>query len=259
MYKNLVKSTLKHIWHNNTSIPYVEDGLTIFSKGGGMCIDLLKKHGAILLDNISPNKQSVKQIADPLGPIRYTKYDYIWDTNGTKSNKTNDSVYSKASLPPHTDLTYLDYPPRWQLFLCKKQDTRRNMGDTLLVDGLSIAQDIEENYPDYYDRLTKEKFISICSEEKLVSTKQIIKYSDDKRYPRIYFNSIDMVIPNNRYDDYYYPYNIFKILTLDEHYKKQFKLKKNQALIIDNHRILHGRTSFLKERNFLGCYIDEIF
>ena len=67
---------------------------------------------------------------------------------------------------------------------------------------------------------------------------------------KIHFNMSDMVtsdcehalVLNNIIHQPYFPI--------------QFRLHKNQALIVDNHRILHGRTSFEGERNLMGCYVS---
>ena len=44
-----------------------------------------------------------------------------------------------------------------------------------------------------------------------------------------------------------------------EKYKIEFRLEPNDLIIMDNHRLLHGRTSYETkegERFLQGCYID---
>ena len=43
----------------------------------------------------------------------------------------------------------------------------------------------------------------------------------------------------------------------DERSKVKILLKPGTMLIVNNHRVLHGRTEFKGRRNLVGCYLDR--
>jgi trimethyllysine dioxygenase len=42
-----------------------------------------------------------------------------------------------------------------------------------------------------------------------------------------------------------------------ERSKLEILLEPGTLLIVNNHRVLHGRTEFLGRRNLVGCYLDR--
>ena len=52
-------------------------------------------------------------------------------------------------------------------------------------------------------------------------------------------------------------YQIWNRLTLDPYFRINYLLSPHEALIINNHRILHGRQSFVGSRNMIGCYLHS--
>ena len=99
-------------------------------------------------------------------------------------------------------------------------------------------------FPIDYKILKIKNFKFVCSENKNISYKKIISNH------KIHYNKSDIVHNN-------YPSIIlWDYFTKLPEYQLKFKLKENEALIINNHRILHGRTAFTGERNLIGCYIS---
>lgn len=228
-------SFIKYLWNNTCNIQK-------FSYFNPLWLFNLHTTGFTIIKNVKPTKRNFKKISFYLGSIQNSPYGKIWDTAGKIGFKTTDKAYQKCSLEPHTDMNYIDNNPKFQIWI--PEIISENGGETILVDGLTVKYAFKTIFPIDYKILKIKKFKFICSENKNISYKTI--FSDHK----IHYNKSDIVHNN-------YP----SVILLDDftklpEYQLKFKLKENEALIINNHRILHGRTAFTGERNLIGCYIS---
>jgi trimethyllysine dioxygenase len=197
--------------------------------------------GYVILTELNPDKRSMNYLSETLERNIYnTDYGNIWDTSGEIGNVTNDKAYSNQYLAPHTDLNYLPKTPKYQIFTCKRK--AKKGGETLLVDGHTVYDSFKFNYPNYYKKLEK-KYIFKCSEGK------------HKYKHKIYDNGI---IHHNNYDiinnEDSIEYRLWNNLINSS--KIEISLEENETLIVDNHRILHGRNEFIGNRNLIGCYLE---
>ncbi len=197
--------------------------------------------GYVILTGLKPETNSMNFLSETLERNIYnTDYGKIWDTAGETGNVTNDEAYSNQYLSPHTDLNYLPKTPKYQIFTCKKK--AKKGGNTLLVDGHQVYQSFKTNYPNYYKKL-EDQYIFRCSEGKNEYKHKI--YDNGI----IHHNNYDMIKENNILE-----YRLWDNLIY--HAQFEISLEENETLIVDNHRILHGRTEFVGERNLFGCYLE---
>ena len=91
---------------------------------------------------------------------------------------------------------------------------------------------------------------------------KMIELDENKNFKQVRFSSrLDFVplIDKEKLDVYYKARNKISELYNSNNYRIEFKLLSGDLLMMDNYRLLHGRTSFnANEGNrFLqGCYID---
>ena len=68
--------------------------------------------GIVILEGAPPGKQTLEQIAEPMGGLVDTMYDRIWDlTNefvGADVSGRANLAYSQAALALHQDLVYFE-------------------------------------------------------------------------------------------------------------------------------------------------------
>jgi len=66
-------------------------------------------------------------------------------------------------------------------------------------------------------------------------------------------------IPEEEVGAYYRAYQRFGRMLEDERYRIRFKLDPGDLFIVDNLRVLHGRTGYSEsgERHLQGCYADR--
>ena len=205
---------------------------------------VLEKYGVVLLNNIKPNVNYMNQISTILeSPIFDSIYGNLWDTGGQIGKPTQDKAYTTEYLPPHTDLNYNYNTPKYQIFCCEKQAFIG--GETILVDGLFLKNLLKEINPIEYKFLTEKLYTFRCSDNIYQDKKKI--FSNEN----IHHNHGDMIPTTDR------EYHIWNDLTLNKNFSINYLLNPKETLIINNHRILHGRNSFKGNRNMIGCYLNN--
>ena len=146
------KSNLK-IWkskeiHREIFVDYksilTNDGFKNFLKS-------LYTYGFLVIRNCETNLKCVEKIANKIGYVRNSIFGGLWSFESDE-NKA-DSAYTQEELRPHTDSTYSNDAPGLQLLLCCDYDAKG--GDSIMVDGLKIAETIKKEDPQMYDLLTK--------------------------------------------------------------------------------------------------------
>ncbi|CAG9791816.1 unnamed protein product [Diatraea saccharalis] len=134
-------------------------------------------------------------------------------------------------------------------------------GETVLVDGFYGATKLKETFPKDYDFLTR-----FDLEAEYIEEGHHHRYSG----PVIKVNTIgDLVqIRYNVYDrstmafssseqcrSYYRSLRNLSRYYQDQSNEWKFKLKPGTAMVIDNFRLLHGRTAFTGTRILCGSYV----
>ena len=165
-------------------------------------------------------------------------------------------------LAPHTDNPYRNPVPCIQILHCIENDVKG--GNSTLVDGFTVTEELKEKYPEYHKILTevKVKYQFIDKDVVLENWAEMITLDEDKNFKQVRFSPrLDFVplIDKDRLDIFYKARNKISELYNSDKYRIEFKLLTGDLLMMDNYRLLHGRTSFnANEGNrFLqGCYID---
>ena len=91
---------------------------------------------------------------------------------------------------------------------------------------------------------------------------EIIKLNEKGKFKQVRFSPRLDFVPGMEIDKlelYYTAREKISELYNSENYKLQFKLEPGDLLMMDNYRLLHGRTSYNAsegERFLQGCYID---
>jgi alpha-ketoglutarate-dependent taurine dioxygenase len=219
------------------------------------------QYGIIFIKNIPVPHVDVLDIVDFFGYIRETNWGRTYHVKSYAD--ANSVAYTNHALFGHTDDPYRDPIATAQISLFTKNTTKG--GESTLCDGFKIAEDMRVLYPEHFELLAKTPihfylkdnnniFESIKTIIELDSIGQIncIRYSNHSSQP---FN-----LPPEKMYDFYAAYQQFG--KMREHQKYQLKIKMNQGdlYMIDNTRILHGRSEYSAtegERNIHGCFLEK--
>lgn len=158
------------------------------------------------------------------------------------------------ALDPHTDEPYWYVPSGISILQCVEVSTTG--GDAILVDGFGIAADLQDDDPDTFDLLCQVSVpfvlrtfgaIENGEDSHLVAHAPVISLDRDYEISGVRFNETSLApldVDPGRMGDYYQALIQFAKCVNDPGRAIQIGLQPGQVLIYDNHRILHGRTTF---------------
>ena len=192
--------------------------------------------------------------------LRETNYGRIFDVK-PKPNLTN-LADSHRGLEPHTDNPYRGPPPSIQiLHVLKPADIG---GETILVDGLSLIERLKKTHSEYLEILSSVpvRFGWRDADHDHTHQAPIIETNDTGNDFIIRFNHrsmIEPVITGLKARKWQEAYQSLSALIHDEHLRISLRLEEGDILIMNNHRILHGRSAFdddQSQRWLKGAYIE---
>jgi len=218
------------------------------------------KYGFVIIKNVPTDNNFIVKFANSIGSVRRTNFGEYF--NVKSKIDPNDLAYTSMQLSPHTDNPYRNPVPCIQLLHCIINEV--NGGFSTLVDGFTVCEDLKKNHPDYFKVLNeiKVKFKFIDKDVVLEDWSELIKLNDDGTFKQVRFSPrLDFVpiLDKDQLDFYYKARKKLSEMYNSKKYRIEFKLEPKDLIMMDNYRLLHGRTAYeINEGNrFLqGCYID---
>ena len=218
------------------------------------------QYGFVIFKKVPIKNNFIVNFANSIGSIRRTNFGEFFDVK-SKPNP-NDLAYTSLPLAPHTDNPYRNPVPCIQMLHCIENNV--SGGFSTLVDGYTVTEKLKKKFSDYYKILTevKVRFQFIDQSVVLEDWSEMIQLDEIGDFKQVRFSPrLDFVplIDKDKLELYYSARKKISELYNSDKYRIEFKLSPGDLLMMDNHRLLHGRTSYdANEGNrFLqGCYID---
>ena len=218
------------------------------------------KYGFVIIKDIPTQDNFIVKFANSIGSVRRTNFGEYFNVRSKPD--PNDLAYTSLALAPHTDNPYRKPVPCIQLLHCIESEVTG--GFSTLVDGYTVTEDLKKEYFDYYKILSeiKVRFRFTDKEVVLEDWSELIKLDKNKDFKQVRFSPrLDYVpmLEKGKLDLYYKARKKLSEMYNSDKYRIEFKLSPKDLIMMDNHRLLHGRTAYeTKEGNrFLqGCYID---
>ena len=218
------------------------------------------QYGFVIFKKVPTKNDFIVKFANSIGSIRRTNFGEFFNVK-SKPNP-NDLAYTSLPLAPHTDNPYRNPVPCIQILHCI--ENKVSGGLSTLVDGYTVTEQLKKDFPDYYKILTeiKVRFQFIDRSVVLEDWAEMIQLDENGKFKQVRFSPrLDFVplMEKEKLDLYYSARKKISELYNSDKYRIEFKLLSGDLLMMDNHRLLHGRTTYnANEGNrFLqGCYID---
>ena len=218
------------------------------------------QYGFVIFKNVPTKDNFIVKFANSIGSVRRTNFGEFFNVQ-SKPNP-NDLAYTSLDLAPHTDNPYRNPVPCIQILQCIENEVTGGL--STLVDGYTVSEKLKYDFPDYYKILTEVKirFQFIDQTIVLEDWAEMIKLDESGNFKQVRFSPrLDFVplIDKEKLELFYSARKKLSELYNSENYKIEFKLLPGDLLMMDNYRLLHGRTKYdASEGNrFLqGCYID---
>jgi gamma-butyrobetaine dioxygenase len=214
--------------------------------------------GFAILTGCGTEPDTVTRVAALFGFVRETNYGRLFDVK-TVVNPTN-LAYTGLGLGAHTDNPYRDPTPTLQLLHCLASSAEG--GENTLVDSFRVARDLPDGDVALLSRHPV-RFRYADADTDLDTETPVITVDAHGEVQSVHYNTRSAQpfrLPENVLGDYYAAYQRFGRMLESPAYRIQFKLAPGDLFIVDNLRVLHGRTGYAStggERHLQGCYADR--
>ena len=218
------------------------------------------KYGFVIFKNVPTKDNFLINFANSIGSVRRTNFGEFFNVR-SKPNP-NDLAYTSLPLAPHTDNPYRNPVPCIQMLHCIENDVKGGL--STLVDGFTVTEKLKKDFPKYYKILSevKVRFQFIDQSVVLEDWAEMIRVDENGEFKQVRFSPrLDFVplLDLDKLELYYNARKKISELYNSDKYRIQFKLSPGDLLMMDNYRLLHGRTAYDSnegDRFLQGCYID---
>ena len=202
--------------------------------------------GFVLLSNIA--SENLDAFVASFGPIRSNEYGSSNHHGVVHLDVAQDVAGSTYDLPAHTDLTFW-YGHRVAAFIhCLQHEA--SGGDTFVLDGYRVANDFRQNHPDDF-RLLVETPVQFCRVQHshkyfFRPTRTIIELDWNGKIEAVRFSHKNFYpnLPFDKLERFYEAYRNFTGYVNNPKYQYRFHFQPGDCLLMQNFRVLHGRTAF---------------
>ncbi|XP_076454276.1 trimethyllysine dioxygenase, mitochondrial-like [Babylonia areolata] len=175
----------------------------------------------------------------------------------------SDTAYTSVALGAHNDTTYFSVPAGVQVFHCLEHDGEG--GHTLLVDGFHAAEELRRIDPASFRCLATvpvpHEYIEgshyhLYSVATVLSTDVV-----SGQLTQIRFNPYDRAplrtVSADQVAEFYSSYQALTQIIRRQQGELWIKLKAGMVLLVDNWRVMHGRSAFTGRRVLCGLYLPR--
>ncbi|OAZ91500.1 TauD/TfdA family dioxygenase [Halomonas sp. G11] len=208
-------------------------------------LDALHRYGFVIVSGVPSNEDGMQPLIDRIGPLRRTNWGGIADVKSVAN--AYDLTMTQRGLEPHTDNPYRDPIPGYIWLHCLTNAAEG--GDSTLADGFMAARLLRQRDPSAYACLTRvTPSFRYCDADTYLESEGPLIELDSRNEPvRVrYSNRTEGVpaLPAEELEAYYAARKAFYQLITGDELTLNLKLDPGQMLIIDNYRLLHGRSAF---------------
>jgi gamma-butyrobetaine dioxygenase len=225
-------------------------------------LDAVLRWGFVLLRDVPAEAGMVLEVAASFGFVRETNYGRLFDVR-VEPRPGNLACTSRRILP-HTDNPYRDPAPTVQLLHCLR--AADDGGQTSLTDGFAAARELRATDRETFQIIagTPVPFGYTDESTELRACQPLIQLGPRGRVRGIRFNDRSarpLRLPYAEVSAFYPAYRRWAELLARPERQLNLRLAPGDCLIMDNTRILHGRTAFggtggTGGRHLQGCYAD---
>lgn len=217
--------------------------------------------GCFVLTNTPAEAGALREITRHFGRISATNFGELFDVR--TEPRPVDLAYTPVALSAHTDQPYRSPVPGLQFLHTIVNDAPG--GASTMVDGLAAAEALAEADPEAHAVLTTlpiEFRYDIGSDMKRAEA-PLIERASDGTFRQMRFSPRLDFAPHADADllDIYYRGRRWLAAALNDPTRQlNYRMRSGDVVVVDNHRVLHGRTAFdptRGTRHLQGCYIDH--
>jgi len=240
-------------------------------------IGQLERYGLLFISNIPTHDTTnegagSRKVAQRFSVLKSTFYGETWNVKNVVNSR--NIAYTNLDLGFHSDLQYFEAPPRFQILHCVRNHVQG--GTSLFTDALAAAETLRQTDPAAFTLLTSTPvpFHYINDGHHLHHTHPTIELA---RFPDPqtgqheithvnYSPPFQAPLPPDTPPAFFDALGRFAALLEKNDAVYRYTLRKTDAVVFDNRRVLHARTAFTDaeeleggegvNRWLQGCYFD---
>lgn len=245
--------------HNIPTGDYRE--ILVNEKALCLWLENVRKFGFAILRNVPAEPGMVCKVTALFGYTRETNYGKLFDVKTVVN--PNNLAFTSLGLSPHTDNPYRYPTPTLQLLHCLESNA--SGGNSVLVDGFKIIADLKSYSPYMFHLLCTipVTFRFENEHDHIERTDTIIGLDAFGEVNAIRFNNRSVQafeVDEDNMQAFYTAYQYLANMIDDRRYFVDFKMESSDLFIVDNERVLHGRSAYdgaSGNRLLQGAYADR--
>lgn len=227
----------------------------------------VERYGFCLIRGVPDAHDEIERLAGAFGYVRETHYGRVFDLISTPEQRI--LAQTSHAIRPHNDELFREPAPGIMVMHCliASEDGR---GESILVDGFEAARRLKASDPSAFELLTKVPMAHVrtlsdgVDDVALRATGHAIEVDGRGDVVAIRINERTMApfdLPEDLMAPTYDALRKLLALVYDESLAMRVRLESGDAMIFDNHRVLHARAGFAGRRHIRQCHIgrDEFF
>lgn len=223
----------------------------------------LRDYGLVLIRGIPPVQGELESFAPFFGPLVETNFGRVFEILWTPDQKS--IANSTARLMPHTDEPYRHSPPGIILFHCLEASSDSG-GVSIFVDGFSVVEAFREAHPEMFEFLSRVRVPfrrHYAGETDVQTAAPLISTDAEGNLQGVRFNDRVMApidLAPDEIETFYESFRVLYRIYYDERRWCHIPLRAGEMVVFDNHRVLHGRTTFsadIRRRHLRQCHVDR--
>ena len=202
--------------------------------------------GAIILSNAPKEPNSLELLSKRLGPIHETLFERIHNVSVT--GHVYNVAHTSKELPPHNDFASYKSQPSIQALHMLENECEG--GDSIIVDGWEVVEDLREENPDYFNILQEFNvpFRQFDESNETYAEAPLIRCLSDGTFESFRFSNqlMQMIDPAKKgLRNFYKAYHDLSARVHSSKYRSTFRLSAGEVLIVASLRVLHAREEFI--------------
>ena len=214
----------------------------------------LRDYGLVIVHGAPARPGFIREVVALVGEMgSNTSYGEIFDLTPSSRVRTMGNTF--RPVPPHTDEAFRYMPPGLNILGCVRPADRA--GESVFVDGFQAATRLRRSDPDAFSLLCRHAHSYHRRHDATIDQQArmpILSMDDGGDISGIRLHtraSAPLDLPSELVPPYYAAYRQICELVMARTNQVHLVLEAGEAVIFDNHRVLHGRGGFEDPARFL--------